>query len=210
MTAPLDASLRLIVILDTQVAAGRDLCALAGAAVAGGATMLQVRGKPLGARELADLSRRVMALAGGLPVAVNDRLDVALAVGAAGCHLGQSDLPIDVARRLAPAGFFIGGSAATADEARRAATEGADFLGIGPVVATPSKVDAGPGIGWGGFREALAAAPRVPAVAIGGIDAALAVEARAAGAAGVAVISAVVCAADPAAAARAIRAAFPR
>lgn len=210
MTAPIEAALRLIVILDAQVAAGRDLCRLAAAAVSGGATMLQVRGKLLGARDLVDLAGRVRAAAGGVPVTVNDRLDVALAAGVAGCHLGQGDLPIDLARLMAPAGFIIGGSAASPEQVRRAAAQRPDYIGIGPVAVTPSKADAGPAIGWSGFRDAVAAAPHLPAVAIGGIDATLAVQAGAAGAAGVAVISAVVCAADPEAATRAIRAAVGR
>lgn len=207
MTRTIDEALRLVVLLDTDAAAGRDLAAIATAAVRGGATMLQLRAKHLGGREAATLAGHLLAAAGAVPFVVNDRLDVALAVGAAGCHLGQSDLPIDAARRLAPPGFLLGGSAVTEHEMRRAAAEGADYVGIGPVAATPSKADAAPPIGWDGFRAVHAAAAHVPAVAIGGIDAALAARARAAGAAGVAVISAVLGAADPEAATRALRAA---
>ncbi len=206
--SPLDkASLRLLVVLDRDAAEGRDLAALAAAAVAGGATLLQVRAKHAGARELAALVRAVMGRAGPVPVLVNDRLDVALAAGAAGCHLGQDDLPLDVARLMAPPGFLLGGSAGNEEEARRAAAQGPDYLGIGPVAVSPTKLDAGPAIGWEGFARAHAAAPGIPAVGIGGIDAALARRARAAGAAGVAVVGAVVAAADPEAAARALRAA---
>jgi thiamine-phosphate pyrophosphorylase len=203
----LEQSLRLIVILDTDAAAGRDLAGLATAAVGGGATMLQLRAKQVGGREAAGLAARILAAAGSVPFVVNDRLDVALAIGAAGCHLGQTDLPIDAARRLAPPGFLLGGSAATAEEARRASDEGADYLGIGPLAATPSKADAAPPIGWDGFARIHAAVPHLPAVGIGGIDTALAAGARAAGAAGIAVISAVLGAADPLAATRALRAA---
>jgi thiamine-phosphate pyrophosphorylase len=201
----LDDALRLLVILDPEAAAGRDLAGLAVAAVAGGATMLQVRAKRAGARELAALVRAVHARAGGVPVLVNDRLDVALAVGAAGCHLGQDDLPLDVARLMAPPGFLLGGSAGTPEEARRAAEQRPDYLGIGPVAASPTKLDAGSPIGWEGFVRVHAEAPAIPAVGIGGIDAALAALARAAGAAGVAVIGAVAGAADPEAATRALR-----
>lgn len=208
MTPALDVSLRLIVILDTEAAGGRDLAALAGAAVRGGATMLQVRAKGLGARDFADLVRRVLPVAGGVPVTVNDRLDIALAAGATGCHLGQDDLPLDVARLMVPPGFLLGGSAGTPEEARRAAAQRPDYLGVGPIAVSRTKADAGGAIGWTGFRGVHAAAPNLPAVGIGGIDAALAGEARAAGAAGVAVASAVLGAADPEAAARAIRAAL--
>lgn len=207
MTA-LEQTLRLVVILDTDAASGRDLAGLAAAAVCGGATMLQLRAKRLGGREAAALATRILASAGPVPLVVNDRLDVALAVGAAGCHLGQTDLPIDAARKLAPPGFLLGGSAASSVEARRAADEGADYLGIGPIAATPSKTDAAPPIGWDGFARVHGAVPHLPAVGIGGIDAALAAGARAAGAAGIAVISAVLGAADHGAATRALRAAF--
>jgi len=203
----IEEALRLIVILDSDAAAGRDLAGLAAAAVGGGATMLQLRAKRMGGREAAGLAARILAAAGPVPLVVNDRLDVDLAVGAAGCHLGQTDLPIDAARRLAPPGFLLGGSAVTPEEARCAADEGADYLGIGPIAATPSKADAAPPIGWDGFARVHAAAPLLPAVGIGGIDAALAAGARAAGAAGIAVISAVLSAADPVAATRTLRAA---
>jgi thiamine-phosphate pyrophosphorylase len=104
----LDQALQLIVILDTDAAAGRDLAGLAADAVRGGATMLQLRAKRVGGREAAILAARILAAAGSVPLVVNDRLDVALAVGAAGCHLGQTDLPIDAARKLAPPGFLLG------------------------------------------------------------------------------------------------------
>jgi thiamine-phosphate diphosphorylase len=136
MTPALDVSLRLIVILDTEAAGGRDLAALAGAAVRGGATMLQVRAKGLGARDFADLVRRVLPVAGGVPVTVNDRLDIALAAGATGCHLGQDDLPLDVARLMVPPGFLLGGSAGTPEEARRAAAQRPDYLGVGPIAVS--------------------------------------------------------------------------
>ncbi len=211
MSAPvaLADALRLVVILDAGVAGDRDLAALAAQAAAGGATMLQVRAKDAPARDAADLTRRVMA-ATRLPVVVNDRLDVALATGAAGCHLGQDDFPLDAARAIAPAGFWLGGSAGTVAEARRAAAAGAHYLGIGPIAATASKADAGAAIGVAGFRQVHAAAPDVPAVAIGGVTPALVPALLEAGARGVAVIRAVLDAVDPAAAARTLREALER
>ncbi len=211
MSAPasLEEAVRLVVILDAGVAGGRDLAALAAQAARGGATMVQVRAKEAAARDVADLVRRVMA-ATALPVVVNDRLDVALATGAAGCHLGQDDFPIHAARAIAPAGFWLGGSAGDPDEARRAAGAGADYLGIGPIAVTASKADAGAAIGVEGFRRVHAAAPGVPAVAIGGITAALTPALMAAGAAGVAVIRAVLDAPDPEEATHAVRAAVGR
>ena len=207
--ASLADALRLVVILDAGVAGDRDIAALAAVAAAGGATMLQVRAKEVAAGDLADLVRRVMA-ATALPVVVNDRLDVALATGAAGCHLGQNDFPIDAARAIAPAAFWLGGSAGNPDEAKRAVGAGAHYLGIGPVAVTGSKDDAGAAIGVEGFRQVLAAAPGVPAVAIGGVTATLAPALIAAGASGVAVIRAVLGARDPERATRDLRAAIGR
>jgi thiamine-phosphate pyrophosphorylase len=204
--ASLVDALRLVVILDAGIAGDRDLAALAAQASAGGATMLQVRAKEVAAGDLADLVRRVMAAA-ALPVVVNDRLDVALATGAAGCHLGQDDFPITAARAIAPPGFWLGGSAGNPEEARRAAGAGAHYLGIGPIAVTASKADAGAAIGVEGFRRVHAAAPGVPAVAIGGVTAALTPALMAAGAGGVAVIRAVLDPGDPARATRALRAA---
>jgi thiamine-phosphate pyrophosphorylase len=199
---PLTAALRLVVILDVDAARGRDIAALARAAVKGGATMLQIRGKRLGSLALSNHVRSVLALQDArVPVVVNDRLDVAITAGAAGCHLGQDDLPIAEARGLVPAGFLLGGSAGTEDEARRCAAAGADYLGIGPVRATSTKRDAGDPIGVEGFRRILAAGG-LPAVAIGGITAKDVAELLAAGAAGIAVSGAVLGAEDAEAATR--------
>jgi thiamine-phosphate pyrophosphorylase len=200
----LGASLRLVVILDPDAASDRDLADAAASAVRGGATMLQVRAKTLGAGALAALTRRILAASGTVPVLVNDRLDVAIAAGAAGCHLGQDDFPIAEARRIVPAGFILGASAGDEHEARRAADAGAHYLGIGPVHASPNKADAGGAIGAAGFAR-VRAATGLPAVAIGGVTVADVPALLAAGAAGVAVIGAVLGAPDIEAAARALR-----
>jgi thiamine-phosphate pyrophosphorylase len=196
---------RLIVILDEEAARGRELGALASAAARGGATLLQVRGKRLDACALAAAARTVIAAAAQVPVVVNDRLDVALATGAAGCHLGQDDFPIDEARRLAPPGFLLGGSAGNEAEARAAVAQGADYLGIGPVAVTPSKPDAGEAFGIEGFSRIRDAAGEVPSVAIGGVSVSHVLPLIRAGAAGVAVIGAVLGADDPEAATRELR-----
>jgi thiamine-phosphate diphosphorylase len=205
---PLNAALRLVVILDVDAARGRDLAALARAAVSGGCTMLQVRGKRIGPLALSNHVRSVLESdAARVPVVVNDRLDVAIATGAAGCHLGQDDLPIAEARGMVPPGFLLGGSAGTEDEARRCAAAGADYIGIGPVRATLTKGDAGDPIGVEGFRRILVAGG-LPAVAIGGITTHDVPELLAAGAAGIAVSSAVLGARDAEAATRELRAAL--
>jgi thiamine-phosphate pyrophosphorylase len=201
--------LRLMVITNDVVAArpGRDLVTICRAAVSGGATMIQVRLKRAAARETVQTTRAlVQALS--VPVIVNDRLDVALIAGAAGCHLGQDDLPLAAARRIAPPGFIIGASVGSLEEARAAAAV-PDYWSIGPCFATGTKPDAGPPLLPDGFARLRRLAPKgMPVIGIGGITAANAGSLRGAGASGMAVVAAVFSAADPAAAASAVRAAF--
>jgi thiamine-phosphate pyrophosphorylase len=134
----------------------------------------------------------------GAVVVVNDRVDIALASGADGVHLGRHDLPVPVARRLAP-GLLIGATCRDREQARRAAVDGADYAGFGPVFATASKVGLPAPLGIEAVREASGF---LPLVGIGGIDAATAGAVAAAGAAGVAVIGAIWRQRDPVAAAR--------
>jgi thiamine-phosphate pyrophosphorylase len=195
--------LAVYVITDRALARGRDEVAIARAALRGGATALQLRGKQQDARPLCELGRALLRAtreAGALLI-VNDRLDVALAIGADGVHLGQDDLPCAEARRIAGPGLLIGVSAESPRLAAAAERDGADYLGTGSVYATSSKADAGEPIGLAGLAEVVAAT-RLPVVAIGGIGPANAAACVAAGACGVAVISAVVAAEDPEAAAR--------
>jgi thiamine-phosphate pyrophosphorylase len=190
--------LRLIVITDPDCGEGREIVEVARAALRGGAPALQLRGKDQPAREQAALARALRAEthAAGALLFVNDRLDVALAVGADGVHLGQDDLPLEAARRIVPPGFLVGISAETVELARAAEQGGADYVGTGPVYATGSKADAGDAVGCARIVE-VAAAVSIPVVGIGGIVAGNAAEVVRAGAAGVAVISAVMRAADP-------------
>jgi thiamine-phosphate pyrophosphorylase len=139
---------------------------LARAAERGGATSVQLRLKQATARELAELVRAlVQALR--IPVLVNDRPDVAIAAAAAGAHLGPDDMPVGLARQIAPAGFVLGASVGNETEA--AAAAGADYWGIGPWRATPTKTDAGTGLGADGFSRLLQLAVGKPALAIGGV-----------------------------------------
>jgi len=182
------------------------LVARATAAVRGGATCVQLRLKHADARTLVEVGRTLVDRVGA-PVLVNDRLDVALACGAAGVHLGADDLPVHAARRIAPQGFVIGASVGETSEAAQAAQ--ADYVGVGPVYATSSKLDAGDAIGIERFGE-LARLSGRPAVAIGGITPENAAATVAAGAAGVAIIRSVMSAASPELAARQIRLAIGR
>lgn len=146
----------------------------------------QVRDKTLSSRSLMSLAAEVLAAVPGATVIVNDRLDVALAAGAHGVHLGADDLSVASARRIAPE-LVIGATCRTADDVARAAGDGATYAGLGPVFATSSK----PGLPAPlGVQAVRAASGALPIVAIGGIDAASAGSVVRAGAHGVAVIGA--------------------
>lgn len=197
--------LRVYVITDRGFR-GRSHEEVARAALAGGATFLQLRDKRATARELVVWARRLRELAreAGVPLVVNDRVDVALAAEADGVHVGEDDLPVPDARRLMGPRGVVGASAGTVEEAVRAERDGADYLGVGPVFPTATKADAGEAIGLEGLRRVVRAV-RIPVVAIGGITADNAAEVVRAGAAGVAVVSAVAGADDMVEAARRLR-----
>ena len=160
----------------------------------------QVRAKGLADADLLAFAQSVIAAVGplGATVVVNDRVDIALAAGADGVHLGRADVPVAVARRLAP-DLLIGATCRDRDQARQAATDGADYAGFGPVFATASKAGLPSPLGTDAVR---AAAGILPLVAIGGIDAVTARAVRTAGADGVAVIGAIWRQLDPVAAAK--------
>ena len=199
-----------MVITDPLLLAGRDPVAVCTKAVASGAgsTIIQVRWKNAPPAEILALARALVA-ALPVPVIVNDRVDIALAAGAAGAHLGWDDPPLSALRPHVPPGFLLGISVGTGEEATRAADSGADYWSVGPCFATPSKLDAGPPLGPEGFAALARRAPQdLPVIGIGGITAANAGAIMRAGAAGVAVIGAVLSASDPALAARELRAAL--
>lgn len=182
-----------------------DSVPVALAALRAGAHVVQVRAPDLADRALLELAATVAEAARqrGAWCIVDDRVDVALAVGATGVHLGPTDLPVDVARRLLGPGAVIGASARTVEAARAAVAAGATYLGVGPCFATSSKPGLPDPIGPAGLAE-VAAAVEVPAIAIGGVQAATVPDVLAAGAAGVAVIGAVSGAEDPAGATTAL------
>lgn len=201
---------RLMVLTDPVLLAGRDAIVVCRRAVRGGATMVQVRAKGAPAAHVAALTRALVA-ALTVPVLVNDRVDVALAAGAAGAHLGQDDVPLDTLRPHVPAGFLLGVSVGSPAEADRVRTWPADYWSVGPCFATATKADAGAALGAAGFAALARLAPSgMPVIGIGGVGAPGAAELVRAGAAGVAVIGAVVGAADPEQAAREIREAMTR
>ncbi len=178
------------VILDRAFVDLRSAPAAARAAAENGADLIQYRDKTSSARDFLEVACAIRkALDGsGVPLVVNDRLDIALAAGASGVHLGQGDLPATAARRLGGAGFVVGVSASTLEAARAAEAAGADYLGAGAFFPTSSKADIRP-LDRSVF-SGIVRAVRLPVLAIGGITADNLSEALAAGASGVAVISA--------------------
>jgi thiamine-phosphate pyrophosphorylase len=196
----------LYVISDPVLARGRSHLEVVRAALEGGADAIQIRDKSSTAYNLSLISAEIQPLARkfGAAFFVNDRVDVALLARADGAHVGQEDLPAREARRLLPRPRLIGVSAGSKEEARRAEREGADYVGVGPVFATATKPDAGEPLGIEALAT-IAAAVRIPVVAIGGITQENVARVFAAGASGAAVVSAVVAADDMAAAARALK-----
>lgn len=182
----------LYLITDRHQTGGRPLLPLLRDALDAGVRAVQVREKDLATRPLLDLVEQVLPLArarNGLML-VNDRVDLAIAVGADGVHLRADSLPVSVARRLLGQDRLIGVSAHSVDDVLRAESDGADFTVLGPVYETPSKRAYGEPIGLSPVEEATRRC-RTPVFAIGGITAARVGEVRRAGAFGVAVISSV-------------------
>ncbi|RAQ98181.1 thiamine phosphate synthase [Thermogemmatispora tikiterensis] len=197
--------LALHVLTDREWSRGRDMQTMAAAALAGGATIIQLRDKQATTRTLVEegLALRELTRHHGALLIVNDRVDVALAIEADGAHVGQDDMPVALARKLLGPGRILGVSAGNLAEAEQAVAAGADYLGVGPIYPTRGKADAGPATGPA-LLQAISARYQVPLVAIGGITAANTPEVIAAGACGVAVITSVVAAEDITAAAQAI------
>lgn len=191
---------RLYLVTDPELLGRRDLIEVVRAAVAGGVTLVQLRDKAASGRALTEAARALVECA-GVPVVVNDRVDVAHAARA-GVHLGQTDLPVDAARAILGPEAIIGVSVERLVEAT--AIGSADYVAASPVFDTPTKPDAAPPLGLAGLAQ-LTRLVSVPVVGIGGIHAGNAETVFAAGAAGVAVVSAIMRAPDPERAARALR-----
>jgi len=194
------------VLTDTCLQTRFSHLELAELAIAGGADTIQFREKTGETRDMIRNAEQIRALCkrSGASFIVNDRVDVAIASHADGVHLGQNDFPIPLARKLLGEGAVIGGSAGNMEEARKCLSEGADYIGFGPVYFTTSKEDAGPASGLDLLKQVVVEIP-LPIIAIGGItreNTSLVIQA---GVHGIAVISAVCCQQDPAEATRCLR-----
>ncbi|MDR2302564.1 MAG: thiamine phosphate synthase [Deltaproteobacteria bacterium] len=220
--------LRLTLVVSQAEARPRSVFELAEAAFAGGVSCLQLREKNLLGREYYERAKGLAEFCKkrGKVFIVNDRLDVAMAAGADGVHLGQGDLPARAARKILGPGFLLGVSAGSVGEAQAALADGADYLGVGAIFLTGSKVEAqavreeeikkiiqaGAGAGLGAGLRAGAGAglgAGLVTVAIGGIKPDNAKSVWALGFDGLAVISGLTQSADPEAAARALLAGGP-
>jgi len=203
--------LRLYAIVDPENTGGHDLVDLARAVAAGGATVVQLRDKVSDAAHMIEEARALKAVLApfNVPLIINDRVDVALAAGADGVHVGQEDMAVEEARRALGPAPFIGLSIRTAEQAAAAPLALLDYVGIGGVYGTTSKTSGKPPVGLDGLRRVVQVLRgrigNFPSCGIAGITAANAEPVIAAGADGVAVISALSHHPNPQAAARELR-----
>ncbi len=196
-------------VTDRELCGGRPLEWVVARALEGGVASVQLREKELSTRAFLEEALTLKALldAAGLPLIINDRVDVALAAGAAGVHLGQADLPCEAARRLLGPRAILGLSVECWEDVVRAEDQPVDYLGVSPVFATPTKTDTREPWGLEGLVR-IRAFSRHPLVAIGGVHPGNAAALRQAGASGLAVVSALCAVPDPAGAARELVQAF--
>jgi thiamine-phosphate pyrophosphorylase len=192
----------LYLVTDRGLSKGRSHEFIVEEAVKGGVTMVQLREKDVSTREFYQLALRLKSTLTSLhiPLIINDRLDIALAVDADGLHVGQSDMPYEEVRRILDRDKIIGLSVENIEQARQANSLDVDYIGLSPVFSTPTKTDTSPPLGLEGIRE-IAGFTRHKTVAIGGINASNAADIIRSGADGIAVVSAIVSAGDPRAAA---------
>lgn len=189
-------TLKLYLVTDRELSRGRSLEEVVSEAVAGGVTLVQLREKHASTGEFVDLAFRMKEILKpyDVPLIINDRLDVALAVDAEGLHIGQSDMPYETARKLLGPDRIIGLSVENISDLLKANELDADYVGISPVFGTPTKKDTAEPFGLDGLRKAAELSVH-PVVAIGGMNRDTAGDVIAAGADGVAVVSAI-CSAD--------------
>lgn len=199
-------SLRLYAVTDRAWVGRQTLCQQVEAALQGGVTCVQLREKHLDRDAFLAEARQICALCRryGVPFIVNDDLDIALACGADGIHVGQDDMPAAEVRRRAGRRLIVGVSAHTPEEARLAEAAGADYLGAGAVFGSATKTDASLLTPAG--LQAVCAAVHIPVVAIGGVNAGNILQLQGSGAAGAAVVSGIFGAPDITAACRELRA----
>lgn len=190
--------LKLYLVTDRGLAGERAIEDIVKEAVEGGVTMVQLREKDIATRDFIALALRLKDVLKpyGVPLIINDRVDVALASGAEGVHIGQSDMPYAIARKLLGPSKIIGLSVENFEQIEEANSLDVDYIGVSPVFATPTKTDTAEPFGLDGLRKAVRMSVH-PTVAIGGMNERTAADVMACGTDGIAVVSAIVCAPDP-------------
>lgn len=187
-------------VTDASLCGERGVEAVVRQAIAGGVSLVQLRDPVAKTGELVQQARALLALLrpARIPLIINDRVDVALAVSADGVHVGQRDMAVADVRALVGPAMIVGLSISSLEELERstAALSTVDYLGVGPIFATQTKPDAAPPMGVAGLAE-IVARTHLPVVAIGGVKRENAAETIRAGAHGVAVVSDICCASDP-------------
>lgn len=199
--------LSLYLVTDRSLSLGRTLEEVVSEAVAGGVTIVQLREKDAPTGEFLELAQRLKEILRpyGVPLIINDRVDIALAVDSDGLHIGQSDMPYDIARKLLGPDKIIGLSVESMDDLIAANELDVDYIGISPVFATPTKTDTAVPFGIEGLREAVRLSVH-PTVGIGGMNRDTVSDVIATGCDGIAVVSAISSAESPRAAAAELRA----
>ena len=189
-------------ITDSTEYTGEEFLRRVKAGLEGGATLLQLREKDRSTREYIETAEKVheLARAYNVPLIIDDRLDVALAVGAEGVHLGQSDMPVATARRIAGPGMIIGATAKTVEQAKEAEAQGADYLGVGAIYPTTTHVKTK--ITPVSTLDAICKEVSIPVNAIGGLNKTNLGVLEGVGISGICVVSAIMKASDPEAEAR--------
>mgnify|MGYP003296344924 CR=1 FL=1 len=187
--------LKLYLVTDRGIAGKRDIADIVLEAVQGGVTMVQLREKNISTREFVELAVKLKKILApyDVPLIINDRVDVAVASGADGVHIGQSDMPYDLARKLLGPEKTIGLSVESLQDVRAANGMDVDYIGVSPVFATPTKTDTAEPFGLKGLADAVRESVH-PAVGIGGINLSNAADVIRCGADGIAVVSAILCA----------------
>lgn len=202
----MEEALKLYLVTDRSLSLGRSLEEVVSEAVAGGVTMVQLREKEASTREFIELAKRIKTLLTPLsiPLIINDRVDVALAVDADGVHIGQSDMPYNIARELLGPDKIIGLSVENIDDLLQANYLDVDYVGISPIFATQTKTDTAKPFGIEGLKEAVRMSIH-PTVAIGGMNSTTAAEVMQTGCDGIAVVSAISSAQDVCGAAKELK-----
>ena len=190
--------LKLYLVTDRGIAGKRDIADIVLEAVQGGVTMVQLREKNISTREFVELAVKLKKILTpyDVPLIINDRVDVAVASGADGVHIGQSDMPYHIARGMLGYDKIIGLSVENFEQVEESNGLAVDYIGISPVFSTPTKTDTAEPFGLEGLKKAVAMSTH-PTVGIGGMNPDTAASVMATGTDGIAVVSAIVGAKSP-------------